>query len=105
MPKLIVTTRGGQESTVEGTVGHSLMEVIRDNGFDELVALCGGIPACTTCHIHVDPEFADKLPPMDEDEDALLDYSPHRNDRSRLACQVEFSADLDGLRVTIAPED
>ena len=68
MPKLIVVTRAGEEREVEGEVGLSVMEVIRDNGFDELLALCGGCCSCATCHIHVDPEFAAKLPPMSEDE-------------------------------------
>jgi 2Fe-2S ferredoxin len=81
------------------------MEVIRDNGIDELLALCGGCCSCATCHVHVDPAFADKLPAMSEDESDLLDSSDHRNERSRLSCQIQFSAALDGLKVTIAPED
>ena len=105
MPKLIVVTREGQESVVEGDAGLSVMEVIRDNGFDELMALCGGCCSCATCHVFVDPAFADQLPPMSEDENDLLDSSDHRNDSSRLSCQIPFSAALDGLRVTIAPED
>jgi 2Fe-2S ferredoxin len=105
MPKLIVVTRDGEEKTVEGDAGLSVMEVIRDNGFDELLALCGGCCSCATCHVHVDPAFADALPPISEDEDDLLDSSEHRNAQSRLSCQLTFSDDLDGLRVTIAQED
>lgn len=105
MPKLIVVTRDGEESTVEADSGLTVMEVIRDNGFDELLALCGGCCSCATCHVHVDPEFASKLPPMDEDENDLLDSSDHRNENSRLSCQIPFEDELDGLRVTIAPED
>jgi ferredoxin, 2Fe-2S len=105
MPKLIVVTREGEEREVEGEVGLSVMEVIRDNGFDELLALCGGCCSCATCHVHVDPEFADKLPPMSEDENDLLDSSSDRDDRSRLSCQIQFTSALDGLKVTIAAED
>ena len=105
MPKLIVVTREGQESTVEGETGLSVMEVIRDNGFDELLALCGGCCSCATCHVHVDPAFADKLPAMSEDENDLLDSSDHRDANSRLSCQIPFSDALDGLKVTIAAED
>jgi ferredoxin, 2Fe-2S len=82
-----------------------VMEVIRDGGVDELLALCGGCCSCATCHVHIDPEFADRLAPMSEDENDLLDSSDHRDERSRLSCQVPFSADLDGLKVTIAAED
>ena len=105
MPKLIVVTRDGTEQTVEGEAGLSVMEVIRDNGFDELMALCGGCCSCATCHVHVDPAFLGQLPAMSEDENDLLDSSDHRNDQSRLSCQLPFSDALDGLRVTIAPED
>jgi ferredoxin, 2Fe-2S len=105
MPKLIVVNRDGAEQTVEGDKGLSVMEVIRDQGFDELLALCGGCCSCATCHIYVDPAFADALPAMSEDENDLLDSSDHRNDTSRLSCQVVLTDALDGLRVTIAPED
>jgi 2Fe-2S ferredoxin len=105
MPKLTVVTREGQESTIEGEAGLSVMEVIRDHGFDELLALCGGCCSCATCHVYVDEAFADRLPAMSEDENDLLDSSDHRNGTSRLSCQIPFSAALDGLRVQIAPED
>jgi len=105
MPQLTVVTRDGSERTVTGEAGLSVMEVIRDNGFDELLALCGGCCSCATCHVHVDPEFASKLPKMSEDENDLLDSSADRDERSRLSCQIEFSDALDGLRVTVAAED
>ena len=105
MPTLIVTTREGEERAVQGQAGLSVMEVIRDNGFDELLALCGGCCSCATCHVHVDPEFAAKLPPISEDENDLLDSSSDRDAYSRLSCQVEFTDALDGLRVRIAAED
>lgn len=105
MPALIVTTRSGEEKTVEGGSGVSVMEAIRDNGFDELLALCGGCCSCATCHVFVDPAFQDKLPAMSEDESDLLDSSEYRNETSRLSCQIMLTDALDGLRVTIAPED
>ncbi len=42
---------------------------------------------------------------MSEDENDLLDSSDHRNETSRLSCQVQVTSALEGLRVTIAPED
>lgn len=105
MPKLIVVNREGEETSVDVDSGVSVMEAIRDNGFDELLALCGGCCSCATCHIFVDPAFADKMPKMSDDENDLLDSSDHRNETSRLSCQITVSDDLDGLKVTIAPED
>ena len=58
MPSLTIVTRDGTERTVEARAGWSVMENIRDNGFDELLALCGGCCSCATCHVHVDPDWS-----------------------------------------------
>jgi len=105
MPQLIVTTREGETRTLEAPTGLSVMEAIRDGGIDELLALCGGVCSCATCHVHVDPAFADKLPPMSEDENDLLDGASDRNERSRLSCQIRMNDSLAGLRVTVAQAD
>jgi 2Fe-2S ferredoxin len=105
MPQLTVVTRDGTATDVQGEAGLSVMEAIRENGFDELLALCGGCLSCATCHVHVDPDWIDRLPAMQPDEDDLLDTSDHRVATSRLSCQIKFGPDLDGLRVRIAPDD
>ena len=105
MAKLIIVGRDGTEQTVEGKSGWSVMENIRNAGFDELLALCGGCCSCATCHVHVDEEWLAALPPIGGDEDDLLDSSSFRQANSRLSCQIEFGEALDGLRVRIAPED
>ncbi len=105
MPQLIVVTRDGTEHAIAGDPSLTVMEIIRDAGFDELLALCGGCCSCATCHVHVDPAFADTVGKMGEDENDLLDSSAHRDAASRLSCQLQFSETLDGLRVTIAQED
>ena len=105
MPKLIVVTREGEEREIDGEVGLSVMEVIRDAGIDEILALCGGCCSCATCHVHVAPEWFGRLTPMSEDENDLLDSAEDRNETSRLSCQIQFTSALDGLRVTVAAED
>ncbi len=105
MPTLTVTTREGEEREISATVGLSVMELIRDAGIDELLALCGGCCSCATCHVHIDPAFAASLPEMSADEDDLLDSSDDRDETSRLSCQIPFKAALDGMRVKIAEED
>ena len=105
MPTITVIDRSGNARDVQADNGLSLMEVIRDNGFDELLALCGGCCSCATCHVYVAPEFAANLPAMSEDENDLLDSTDNRDERSRLSCQVPVTDALEGVQVTIAPED
>jgi 2Fe-2S ferredoxin len=53
----------------------------------------------------VDPAFVERLPAAVEEENELLDSSSHRTPTSRLSCQLKWTDALDGLRVTLAPED
>lgn len=105
MVQIIVVDRSGNERPIEAQAGLSLMEAIRDNGMDELLALCGGCCSCATCHVFVDEGSASALPAVSEDENDLLDSSDHRNAQSRLSCQIPLTAEMSGLRVTVAPED
>jgi 2Fe-2S ferredoxin len=105
MAELTIIGRDGTQRTVQGRSGWTVMEIIRDAGFDELLALCGGCCSCATCHVQVDAAWAGKLKPVSADEDDLLDSSTHRGTTSRLSCQIDFGPELDGLTVTIAPED
>ncbi|MEA1652897.1 2Fe-2S iron-sulfur cluster-binding protein [Nitrospirillum sp. BR 11164] len=105
MPTISVTTRDGRVVPVNAELGRSLMEAIRGAGIDDLMALCGGSCSCATCHVKVDPAQAHLMPAAGEYEIDLLDSSSHRDAASRLSCQIAVTADLDGLRVTIAPED
>ena len=106
MPKLTVVTRTGDEIVIQNAqAGTSLMELMRDNDVPDLLALCGGSRSCATCHVWVDPTFIDKLDAPVEEENEMLDSSMHRQPTSRLSCQIPWSEALDGLRVTLAPED
>lgn len=105
MPQIVVVNQAGEETAVEAATGRTLMEVIRDAGFDEMLALCGGCCSCATCHVHIDADHLAALPQMSEDENDLLDSSDHRNAFSRLSCQVPVTDALAGARVTLAQED
>lgn len=105
MSTLIVENRAGQQVSMQARPSLTLMDIMRDNGVEEILALCGGTCSCATCHIIVADEFADLVGPASEDENDLLDCSDHRGPHSRLACQVVFSDELDGICVRIAPED
>ena len=105
MVRINVIQRNGETIAVEGDENISLMEVIRNAGIDELLALCGGCCSCPTCHVHVQPGYEQALSPMTDDESDLLDSSEHRDTTSRLSCQIQLSSALDGLTVRISEED
>ena len=57
--------------------------------------------ACSTCHVIVGRDWFGQLPPATEDEEDLLDLAADIRPTSRLACQIELTAALDGLEVRI----
>lgn len=99
-----VRDREGREHEVEASAEGKLMEVLRELDYG-VAALCGGMCSCATCHVYLDPAWSAKLPAPMEDEHALLADLSHRKSESRLSCQVDLAAPLDGLRVTVAPEE
>jgi 2Fe-2S ferredoxin len=105
MPNLTVVTRAGETRRFEAKIGSTVMEAVGAAGIDDLLALCGGCCSCATCHVYVDAAFAGTLPPISEAENDLLDGSTHRQANSRLSCQIAVVPAIDGLLVTIAPED
>jgi 2Fe-2S ferredoxin len=105
MPQLIVTDPKGQTVELDADSGITAMMAIRDAGIDGLLALCGGVCSCATCHVHIDPACVSMLGEMSADEDELLAGSIRRNEYSRLSCQIMLTDALDGLRLTVADED
>ncbi|MDB5969360.1 MAG: ferredoxin [Hydrocarboniphaga sp.] len=105
MPTLIIKNRSGIGKTIEAASGRSLMETLREAGFDELLALCGGCCSCATCHVHVEAGALARLPKMSDDENDLLEATSSRDELSRLSCQIEVSDALEGAVITIADED
>ena len=105
MIKFKVIARDGTENTISAVAGTSLMEALRENGFDELMALCGGCCSCATCHVYVERGPAGIEMVRGADEDDLLESSDHRQSNSRLSCQMLISDELASLVVRIAPED
>jgi 2Fe-2S ferredoxin len=105
MPELIIVMRDGTQQPISPASGETLMVAIRDAGVDELLALCGGCCSCATCHVYVDTATAQYLPAMSEDENELLESAPHRTSLSRLSCQIRLSDEMQGARITIAPEE
>ena len=105
MANIFVVDRAGNEHTLEVDNGLSVMEPLRELD-DGVEALCGGMCSCATCHVFIESEWFAKLPERQDDELELLeDTECFQEGQSRLACQVEMSDQLDGMRLTIAPEE
>ncbi|RIV39211.1 2Fe-2S iron-sulfur cluster-binding protein [Micromonospora radicis] len=101
MPKVFYTDADGVVRAIDGEVGDTVMELAVRNGVPGIVAECGGACVCATCHVYVRADFGDRLPPMDEQEDDMLDgAAAPRRPESRLSCQLTLTAELDGLSVT-----
>jgi len=100
-----VIARDGSQRRIEAKAGLNLMEALRDNGFDELLALCGGCCSCATCHVYVEKGAAGLQQVGGDDENDLLESSDHRGANSRLSCQVVLDAECDGMVIRIAAED
>jgi 2Fe-2S ferredoxin len=105
MPKIIYQTPDGIRKEVEVEVGYSVMEGAINNNIEGIVAECGGACACATCHSYIDEAWLDKLTPMDDMEDSMLDAAFERKDNSRLTCQIEVTEQLDGLLVHVAENE
>lgn len=105
MVKLVVTDRTGRVVQVDAKPGLSLMENIRDLEAS-VDAICGGMCACATCHVFIDPEWMERLPPRAYEEQQMLqDSSLFDPARSRLSCQIEVTDACEGLKLTVAPEE
>lgn len=105
MPIIQVTRRNGSTQSVEAAAGQSLKDALKAAGVDEILAICGGFASCGTCHVYIAQSWLDRLPSMRADEQELLGLSDWRQASSRLACQIPFTETLDGIAVTVAPED
>ena len=105
MPTIHVTRRNGDALTVEAARGQPLMRALKAGGVEEILALCGGCASCGTCHVFVADAWLDRLPVMGRDEDDVLGFSDWRRPNSRLSCQIAFGDGLDGICLTVAPED
>ncbi|MBB6255174.1 2Fe-2S iron-sulfur cluster-binding protein [Nitrospirillum iridis] len=105
MTNIHVIGLDGAEKIISSKDGATLMEALRDNGFDEVLALCSGCCSCATCHVYIEAGPSTLLQCMSDDENDLLDSSDHRQPNSRLSCQVSLTDDLDSIRVRLAPAD
>ena len=100
----LVPAGGGAPTTLQPRTGQSLMQAAVDANVDGIEAECGGLLTCATCHVYVREPFASRLPPPSDDENGMLDFTAsERRANSRLSCQIELDASLEGLAVDLPP--
>lgn len=105
MTQIRATWRDGVEHAMDALDDAPLMETLRDGGA-EVEGTCGGECACGTCHVYVDAEWLDRLPPVGEDEQLMLEAVGELvevRQTSRLSCQIPVSEALAGLKIEVAP--
>jgi 2Fe-2S ferredoxin len=104
MVKLVVTDKDGRDVEVDARAGLSVMENIRQLP-RSVEAICGGLCSCATCHVFIEPEWMQQLPPRRYEERLMLaDSRMFDAARSRLSCQIKVAPELEGLRIIVAPE-
>ncbi|CAL7961726.1 2Fe-2S ferredoxin [Alphaproteobacteria bacterium] len=98
--KIHFVNKDGTTITVSAPIGLSVLEVAHQNNID-LDGACGGALACAACHVVVDEEFIDKLPPPSAEEEDVLDLVFGLTKASRLGCQIIITEELEGLIITV----
>lgn len=101
MPKVTFIAFNGTPTTVDVPAGTSLMRAATDFGVNGIDGDCGGNCACATCHVFIDPAWAERVGPRTTAEDEMLNFAAELKDSSRLACQITVTDALDGLTVSL----
>lgn len=102
MPTVVFVTPQGERREIVANEGESVMRTALSNLVPGIIGECGGELSCATCHVYVDEDWADRLPPLSADEESMLDVAAAEPDpTSRLSCQLTCSVDTDGLVVRL----
>ncbi len=100
MPRIVFVLPGGERRVAEVSDGTSVLDAARLNDID-IEGACGGSMACATCHVQVEEDWFDRLPPASAEEEDMLDLAADWRPTSRLGCQLRVDALADGLVVKV----
>ena len=103
MPRVTFVLTDGTRRDIDATTGETLLQIAWDNHID-IEGACGGVMACSTCHVIVDPAQIGRLERPSEEEDEMLDLAWGLKPTSRLGCQIVMTEALDGLTVSLPAE-
>lgn len=105
--KIHITDREGVTHEIDAPtdMNMNLMEVVRSYELapEGTIGICGGMAMCASCQCYVESDH--ELPEMSDDEDAMLAEAFNVQDNSRLGCQIHIHPELEGLKLTLAPEE
>ena len=99
MAKITFVGADGTEIVADAKPGQTLMQVAVAAGVAGIVAECGGVCACATCHCYLASDSG--VPEPQEPETDMLDFVIDPQPTSRLSCQIEITNELDNLTVHV----
>ncbi|QVI27248.1 2Fe-2S iron-sulfur cluster binding domain-containing protein [Mycolicibacterium neoaurum] len=102
MPTITYIHPDGTKQDVVIAAGKRIMQAAIANDVDGIVGECGGQVMCATCHVYLDAAWADRVPPITDEEDEMLEgTASQRTEESRLSCQIPVTEELDGIVVRL----
>lgn len=101
--QVLLTDREGKqyELTAPTDLQMNLMEVFKAHELP-VEGTCGGMALCASCQCYIESDH--QLPIPSEDEEAMLSEAFYVKENSRLSCQIQITPELEGLKVSLAPE-
>ena len=88
-----------KEIEVKGALGQSLLELALENNI-AIEHACGGVCACSTCHVHIDQGEDAFNEPEDEELDRV-EEAPGNDFNSRLSCQAKIQSANEKITVRV----
>jgi len=102
MARITYVQPNGDRLELDVPTGLSVMQAALNSGVSGIIADCGGAAACATCHVYLDEAFAERMGPISEMEDQMLEaVACDRRPTSRLSCQIVIDDSCDGLVVQV----
>ncbi len=104
---ITIVDRAGEQHLVQAPtdMNMNLMELVRSYELapEGTIGICGGMAMCASCQCYVNSQHS--LPEKSEEEEAMLSEAFNVKENSRLGCQIPLTEDLEGLIVSLAPEE
>ena len=104
---ITIIDREGNAHRVEAPtdMNMNLMEVVRMHELapEGTIGICGGMAMCASCQCYV-LSHEHLLPEKSYEEEDMLDQAFFVENNSRLGCQINMTAELEGLEVKLAPQ-